>query len=376
MQAVTPYLEITEAIMEAGGEKLKTCFQCGTCSGSCPWAPVNGFSIRALIRLSQFGLEGIENYMWECSNCRQCEVRCPQGVEIINIVKAARTVYSQGGLLPAPLRNVVGSLTSKGNPWGGEQEARYDWMKDQPVPDYTPDKEMLYFTCCTYAYDPRNRQVVRATVEVLNKAGISWGTLKSGEVCCGEAVGKMGDLDLFENLKSTNQKLFEENQVKNIITGSPHCYYTFTNEYPGGYQVKHISQVLAEAIKSGALKLSKEIGKKVTYHDPCYLGRHSEIYDEPREVIQAVPGVEFIEMERSRENALCCGGGGGKIWMEVPAGERLSDFRVQEALDIGAEILVVACPYCLTNFEDSRKTLNAEDKIQIMDLVELVKNAI
>ncbi len=373
MQAITPYFEVTEAIIEVGGEKLKACFQCGTCSGSCPWTPVNGFNVRSLIRLSQFGLEGIEGLMWECSCCRQCEVRCPQGVELINVVKAARTVFSQGGLLPPSLRNIVGSLASKGNPWGGESEARYDWMKGKEVPDFSPDKEYLYFTCCTYAYDPRNRKVAEATVEVLNKAGISWGALKSGEVCCGEAVNKMGDLDLFENLKHTNEKLFEENKAESIITGSPHCYHTFTNEYDGRRKVKHISQVLAEAIESGNLKLTRELGKKITYHDPCYLGRHNDIYDEPRAVLNAIPGAEFIEIPRNRENSFCCGGGGGKIWMEVPAGERLSDFRVQEAIDIGAEILVVACPYCMTNFEDSRKVLNVEDKIEIMDIVELVK---
>jgi len=376
MQTVSPYLEVTQAIMDAGGEKLKTCFQCATCSGSCPWAPVNGFNVRAMIRLSQFGLEGIEHYMWECSSCRQCEVRCPQAVEIINVVKAARTVFSQGGLLPGSLRNVVGSLTSKGNPWGGEKEARYDWMKGKAVPDYSQDKEHLYFTCCTYAYDPRNRKVAEATVEVLNRAGVSWGAVKNGEVCCGEAVNKMGDLPLFENLKSANQKIFEDNKVKNIITGSPHCYHSFSKEYPGGYKVRHISQVLAEAIESGKLKLSKSLNKKITYHDPCYLGRHNDIYEEPRAVLKAIPGAEFVEMERNRKDSYCCGGGGGKIWMEVKAGERLSDFRVQEALETGAEVLVVACPYCLTNFEDSRKVLNAEDKIQVMDLVELVKTVI
>jgi len=376
MQTASPYLEVTDAIMQAGGEKLKTCFQCATCTGSCPWAPVNGFSVRALIRLSQFGLEGIENLMWECSTCKQCEVRCPNGVEIINVVKAARSVFSQGGLLPGSLRNVVGSLTSKGNPWGGEREARYDWMKGKEVPDYGLGKEHLYFTCCTSAYDPRNRKVAEATVDVLNKAGISWGTLKADEVCCGEALNKMGDTELFEGLKGANQTLFEDHNVKSVIVGSPHCYHTFSKEYPSYYQVKHISQVLADTIESGRLKLSKSLLKKITYHDPCYLGRHNGIYDEPRAVLKAIPNAEFVEMPRNRENSFCCGGGGGKIWMEVKAGERLSDLRVQEAIETGADILVVACPYCLTNFEDSRKVLNAEDKIQVMDLVELVRMVI
>jgi Fe-S oxidoreductase len=329
-----------------------------------------------MIRLSQFGLEGIEKMMWECSTCKQCEVRCPQGLPIIDVVKAARTVFSQGGLLPGPLRNVVGSLVSKGCPWGGEKEVRYDWMADRPVPDFGPDKENLYFTCCTYAYDPRNRKVGEATVEVLNKAGLSWGVVRTGEVCCGEAVNKMGETELFGKLKDTNHKLFVDHKATSIITGSPHCYHTFLKEYPGGYKVRHISQVLAEAVDSGKLKLSKSLLKKVTFHDPCYLGRHNGIYDEPRAVLKAIPDAEFVEMPRNREDSLCCGGGGGKIWMEVPAGERLSDFRVQEAIDTGAQILVVDCPYCLTNFEDSRKVLNAEDKIQVMDLVELVKTVI
>jgi len=373
MDVVTPYLELTDAIMDAGGEQLKNCFQCGTCSGSCPWAPVNGFNIRSLIRLCQFGLGGIEENMWECSACRQCEVRCPQGVEIIKVVKAARTFFNQGGLLPASLRNVVGSLTSKGNPWGGEREARYDWMKGRKVPEFTPDKQHLYFTCCTYCYDPRNRKAAEATVDVLNSAGLSYGLLKSGEVCCGEAVNKCGDVELFQKLKSQNQALFEQKGVRSIITGSAHCYYSFSREYQNGRKVHHISEILADALESGALRLTRSLTKKITYHDPCYLGRHSGIYDPPRAVLKAIPGAEFVEMERNREFSLCCGGGGGKIWMEVPAGERLSDLRVKEAMETGAEVLVVACPYCLTNFEDSRKVLGAEDKIQVMDLVELVR---
>ncbi|MDO9515217.1 MAG: (Fe-S)-binding protein [Syntrophales bacterium] len=369
---VTPYLEITQAIEDAGGEALKKCYQCGTCTGTCPWSSLTDFNIRKLIRQGQFGFDGIEEFMWDCSTCNYCVSRCPRGVEIIDIVRAVRRIYSEGGLLPESLRVFVGSLSARGNPWSGDADKRNDWCEGR-YPEYSAGMEYLYFTCCTLCYDPRNVRVARATAGLLDRAGISWGLPGADANCCGESIGKVGNVALFERLKDKNRELFEAAGVNRIIVNSPHCYHTFREEYGGGYDVIHITELLDDLIRGGKLVPAKDLGgTKVTYHDPCYLGRHSGIYDSPRDVLKSIPGIDFIEMERVWEQAMCCGGGGGGLWTEREKGERLSDLRVEEALETGATILATACPYCISMLEDSVKTLGASEKIMVKDVTELV----
>jgi len=369
---VTPYLEISQAIEDAGGEALKKCYQCGTCTGTCPWSSLTEFNIRKLIRQGQFGFDGIEEFMWDCSTCNYCVSRCPRGVEIIDIVRAVRRIYSEGGLLPESLRVFVGSLSARGNPWSGEPEKRNDWCQGS-CPVYAAGTEYLYFTCCTVCYDPRNIQVARATAGLLDRGGVSWGLPGADVNCCGESAGKVGNVDLFEQLKGRNREILDAAGVHKIIVNSPHCYHTFREEYGGGYDVVHITQFLAELIREGKLVPAKDLdGLKVTYHDPCYLGRHSGIYDAPRDVLRSIPGIDLVEMPRTREQAMCCGGGGGGLWTEREKGERLSDLRVEEALETGATILATACPYCISMLEDSVKTLGAGDKITVKDVTELV----
>ena len=177
-------------------------------------------------------------------------------------------------------------------------------------------------------------------------------------------------------LAKENIKTFIDNGVKKILVSSPHSYHTFKNEYPEfmvHFEVVHVTQYLSELIKDGRLKLTKEYPKKVTYHDPCYLGRHNGIYDEPREVLKKVAGLELVEMPDSRENSLCCGGGGGRIWMETPKGERFSDLRLEQAIGVGAEVLATSCPYCITNFEDSRLSLEDTEALEIKDITEIIQ---
>lgn len=375
-ETVTPFLEVAQAIAEAGGEALKKCYQCGTCSGTCPWKPVSEFNIRKLIRLGQFGFEGIEDLMWGCSTCKFCVDRCPRGVEIINVVMAMRSVYASGGMLPGSLRSFVGSISARGNPWTGEPSKRNDWAQGK-YPEYKEGMEYLYFTCCTVSYDPRNVQVAKATAEILNRAGLSWGLVSADAKCCGESLKKVGDYDLYERLKENNKQMFKAAGVKKVIVISPHCYETFTKEYGGGFEVIHFAELLADLIKTGKLSPKKDFGgAKVTYHDPCYLGRHNSIYDAPREVIRSLPGLEMVEMDRIREQSMCCGGGGGGLWVERAKGERLSDFRLEEALGTGSTILATSCPYCIAMLEDSTRTANADDKIKVKDLSELVLESI
>ena len=368
----TPFLEMSQAIAEAGGEALKKCYQCGTCTGTCPWTPITHFNIRMLVRMSQLGLEGIEDNMWGCSTCKYCVDRCPRGVEIIDLVRAIRSVYSAGGQLPQSLRAFVGSMSARGNPWSGDEAKRNDWAKEK-YPLFTADQEYLNFTCCTLCYDPRNTRVARAQAAIFNAAGLSWGIPSKSVNCCGESLNKVGDGELFERLKTKNLQYFDNNDVKKMIVASPHCLDTFRKEYGRDYAVIHFTELAANLLKSGKIKPQKDLGNiKVTYHDSCYLGRHNHIYDEPREVLKAIPGVDFVEMERIREQSMCCGGGGGGLWMQKMKGERLSDLRIEEALATGATVLATACPYCITMFEDSIRTLNADDKIKVMDVSELL----
>jgi Fe-S oxidoreductase len=371
-QAVTPYLEMSQAIMEAGGEALKKCYQCGTCSGTCPWTPMTHFNIRKLIRYGQLGLDGIEEYMWGCSTCKFCVARCPRGVELIDVVTAIRNVYSGGGMLPQSLRAFIGSQSARGNPWSGDQGKRNDWARGQ-YPVYTEGMEYLFWTCCTVCYDPRNTKLAKAAAEILRLSGVSWG-IPSVEVnCCGESVKKVGDLELFERLRGKNLQYFKQNGASKIITVSPHCLATFRKDYDADYAVLHLSELIAQGLKEGKLTPKKDLGGvKVTYHDPCYLGRHSGVYDAPREILKAIPGVEFVEMGRTREQSMCCGGGGGGLWMEKLKGERLSDLRIEEALGTGATVLATSCPYCITMFEDSSRTLNVDEQIKIKDVTELL----
>ncbi|MBM4129298.1 MAG: (Fe-S)-binding protein, partial [Nitrospira sp.] len=203
--------------------------------------------------------------------------------------------------------------------------------------------------------------------------------LGSKEMCCGESVRKAGNEDLFKRLARENIKTFIDSGVKKIVASSPHCYHTFKNEYSEykvNFEVIHTTQYLFELIKKGKLQFSKEYKKKVTYHDPCYLGRHNGIYEEPREILKKIPGLELVEMEDTRQESLCCGMGGGRIWMETAKNERFSDLRLQQAVGVGAEVLVTACPYCISQFEDSRLTLKDSEALQIKDITEVIQEVI
>ena len=308
-------------------------------------------------------------------------VRCPRGVAIIDIFKALRGVVVGMGVghIPDSLRVTLKNIAGTGNPQGEPPEKRVDWASDLGVKTFTRGTDLLYFSCCVPAYDPTVRRVARATANILKRAGVDFGILGARESCCGESVRKAGDESLFRSLAQSNIAAFSDNGVTRLVVSSPHCYHAFKNEYPqlGGYfEVSHFSQYMARLIKEGRLKLTKELKVKVTYHDPCYLGRHNNLYDEPRDVLRSIPGLELVEMADWGENSLCCGGGGSRIWQETRKGERLSDLRLEQAMETGASVLAVACPYCLLNLEDSVLTADEGSAIQVRDIAELVQEAI
>jgi Fe-S oxidoreductase len=290
-----------------------------------------------------------------------------------------RVVIEVGaGVVPHALRITVKNISAVGNPMGEPAEKRADWAKDLAAKTFTKGTDILYFPCCYQVYDSSQQRVARAAVNILQKADVDFGILDGSLVCCGESIRKAGAESLFQNLVKTNINAFKEAGVKKIVVTSPHCYHTFKDEYPefgGNFEVVHFVQYLGELVRDGRLKYTKKLNKKVTYHDSCCLGRYAGIYEEPRQILESL-GAELVEMEDTRQYALCCGGCAGRLWMETKKGERLSDLRIEQALKTGASLLAIACPYCMANFQDSILTQDKGDVIEIRDIVELVQEAL
>jgi Fe-S oxidoreductase len=380
---VALFKDVIDGIKESGGDAFKFCYQCGKCEAVCPWNLVRKFFVRRIINQAKLGVVPFESEdIWLCATCGRCPQRCPRGVEIIDVMRALRRLLVPDGVVPASipsLRSVMTSYASVGNPWGQEPNDRANWAKDLGVKEFGEGTEILYFPCCYPSYDPRLRKVAQATVTILNKAGVDFGILGPKENCCGESVRKAGNETLFKRLARENIKTFIDNGVKKILVSSPHCFHTFKNEYPefkANFEVIHMSQYLFELINEGRLNITKGYGKKVTYHDPCYLGRHNGIYDEPRAVLKKIPRLELAEMADAREDSLCCGMGGGRVWMETEKQERLSNLRVEQAIEVGAEVLATSCPYCITALEDSRLVMKHADDIEVKDITEIVEEVI
>jgi len=379
VETVTPLAEIIQAVNEAGGESFKLCYQCGKCDVVCPWNRVTDFSIRRIIRQAALGLPDIElDDLWRCSTCGRCQSACPRGVGQIEVAVALRRIAATYGVFSGAAQTlpaVGSSLVTDGNSLGEARADRTAWAEGLSVKPFTEGMEILYFVGCYYSYDPRNMKVAKATAKILDKAGVAFGTLGTRENCCGESIRKAGEEEKFKTLARENIKAFIDHGVKRILVSSPHCYHTFVNDYAEfmvNLEVVHITQYLGELIDQGRLELTGPIAKKVAYHDPCYLGRHNGVFDQPRDVLKAVPGLDVVELPDSRENSLCCGGGGGRIWMHTDKEERFGNIRLAQAQEVGAEVLVTSCPFCISNFEESRLALPDEDPLRIKDLVEVV----
>ncbi len=381
METVTPLKEVVEELEGAGGKSFAYCYTCGKCDVVCPWNRVRSFSIRKIVRQAAFGLPDIESEdVWRCTTCGTCTSQCPRGVDQIEVGVSIRRLATKYGAFPASLRGVrsaAQSLVSDGNPLGMERGKRDEWASGLGVKPFAEGMEILYFVGCYGSYDPRMQKVSVATVKLLQKAGVDFGILGPKENCCGESIRKAGNEDVFKTLARGNIKTFIDHGVRRILVSSPHCYNAFVRDYREfrvDFEVVHVSQYLAELVAQGRLKLTGGLHKRVTWHDPCYLGRHNGIYEQPRDVLKAIPGLELTEMSECRKDSLCCGGGGGRIWMDTPKGERFSDIRLAQAKEVGAEILATACPYCISNFEESRLGLGDEAPV-VKDLVEIVLEA-
>ncbi|NLI81882.1 MAG: (Fe-S)-binding protein [Deltaproteobacteria bacterium] len=379
-------LEMRDYIWEMGAETLNWCMQCGLCTNLCPWRLVPGetsesFNIRHMQRLGQMGMEGFEDEksLFACTTCGTCQVNCPRGVKIIDNVRAMRASIVGAGMAPGSLRPILGSAHANGNPWSGPREKRTEWQSGLDVPQFGPDREYFLFVCCHSCYDPRSTKIAKSIVRLLTAAQVSFGVIGVEESCCGESMRKIGDEELFQKLAESNIGLFNGRGVTKIITTSPHCTWSFKNEYPamgGEWEVFHYTEILDRAVQQGKLSFSRETGKRVAFHDPCYLGRHGGLYEPPRNLLKSLPGCHAVELNRTREMSLCCAGGGGRIWGEVPMGERFGELRIEDACARGAEILATACPYCVNMLTDACTSLGRQDALEIAELSEVLSRTL
>ncbi len=367
---------------------LFACIQCGKCTAGCPMAIKTKINPRTMIyRLlvagNGFNLEGYEE-LWDCTTCNTCYSRCPKQVNPMEAFIALRSAVVEKGRVHPNVKTALESTFRHGNPLTMPREDRAVWIGDLDIKVADEPAEYLYFVGCTPSYDPRVQKVSRALVQLLQESGVDFKVLGVEESCCGSEVRRLGEAGLFEMIAEENQELYKSMGVERMFTTSPHCFNTFKNDYPkNGMQVQHYTQMLAGLLpgsESGAtqkLTFSKKFDRTVTYHDPCYLGKHNRIFDEPRAVLKSIPGLKLVEMDRSREKSLCCEGGGGRMWLEgTNPGLRLAQLRVKEALETGADVLATACPFCLLTLEEAVKHLNAEDRIQVLDIAEIAREAL
>jgi len=361
--------------------RLFECIQCGRCTGGCPMSLKTRFNIRRLIYEALVG-EDVDlqskEVLWDCSTCATCTLRCPKGLDPTDIVIGMRSILVEGGRIPPTIRDALKSLAVRGNPLTMAKEERADWAEGLDVKEISEGAEVLYFVGCSPSYDPRVQKVAKALVQAFKKADVDFGILGNEEVCCGSEARRVGETGLFEMLRELNLESLEPYPVELMVTTSPHCYDAFKNEYQGlDFKVQHYTQFVAGLIEEGNLPLSKEVKRVVTYQDPCFLGKQNKIFKEPRRILRSIPGLELRELDRARERSLCCEGGGGRMWAEgTNPEERLAHTRVQEAMDLGAEVLATACPFCLLTLEDAAKTVAGEGGIQVMDIIELVVEAL
>jgi len=293
------------------------------------------------------------------------------------IIKMRRYLVEMQSDFPEELLNLFENMEQRSNPWGIAPTERTKWSTTMDIKPFEADStEYLFYVGCAGTFDSRQKHVTVALATVLNSAGISWGVLGKEEHCCGDSARRLGNEYLFDKMARENVALFTEKKITKVITQCPHCFSTIKNDYRQyglDIEVIHHAELLQQLLKEGRIKPNKQVTElgSVIYHDSCYLGRHNDVYQAPRDVIEKVTGAVPKEFGRNRENGFCCGAGGGRMWMEEHSGERINIARVTEALEKQPDTICVACPYCMTMFEDGVKDVNAHN-VKIRDIAELV----
>ena len=384
---------------------LDSCTGCGRCQDNCP-AYLSGkpLSPKKLIQdlkahwlevartqalettdggnpeVSLIGDVITEDMIWACTTCRSCQEQCPVFVEHIDkIIDMRRSLVLEQAVMPETAETALKSLEARGHPWRGTMASRTDWAEglDVKLMSDDSDVEYLYWVGCTAALVDQNMKTAAAMARILKAAGIKFAILGPEESCCGDPARRIGNEYLYQMQVERNIEILKGYNVKRIVTACPHCYNTLKWEYPqfgAEFEVIHHTQLIADLLKQGRIRLSRGMKETIAYHDSCYLGRYNDIYDEPRRIIKAIPGAKVVELERSRRKAFCCGAGGGRLWMEENIGTRINEMRTQHVINAGASIVATACPYCMQMFEDGIKTKRVEEQIKAIDIAELVSS--
>jgi len=383
--------------MQNYASQIHRCFRCGYCKFPTDYSSLNcppyrrfrfdTYSTGGRLWLAYAWLKGevewsehLAEILYTCTACKNCSEQCPMkfAPDIVDWIVGARTDMVEKGKIPPRVAHFFEAVYGYGNPLKMLRSDRAAWANG--TKKYAKGDEYLLYVGCLGSYDENGQKMARNLVDVLNTAGVSFGILGEDEECCGNEIYMLGESGLFQMLAERNINKFKELDARKVVTLSPHAYNIMKNIYPffgGNYEIYHYTQLLADLVKKGKLKLSNKKAR-ITYHDPCFLGRYNQIYEEPRQVLGSVPGIEMLEMERNREDAFCCGGGSGNFVMDLLAGgdETPSRARVREAYDTGADTLAVACPSCLTMFTDAAKSEDLDSKIVIKDLAQILKESL
>jgi Fe-S oxidoreductase len=370
------------------GERVKTCLQCGTCSGICPFGYIMRFppgKMIGAIRADIFEQVLKTDTVWMCVSCNACSAFCPQDIPITAaLMTRAKEELLLAGNIPTELQAALENTQRYGNPLGESPRKRADWTLGlQPEVNILAKTrqpvDVLWFVGDYASYHPRMQSAVKALARILNALGVKFGILGPEEFSDGDSQRLAGERGLFEMMAQKNGQILRRYKFNEIITTDPHAYNSIKNEYPAlgiKYPVRHFTQFLFDRLEQLRPLMKKEINAKIAYHDPCYLGRVNGIFDEPRALLSAIPGVELVEMSHQRLNSLCCGGGGGGMWLDgfqwEKAHTRLSEWRVREAVAANADILAVACPYEPPRFEDAVKTIQAAAHLKVKEIAELL----
>ena len=389
---------IEEKLREEILNILGYCINCRFCLPSCPLFEITKGDIcqgasgitRSLYYAVKWGekdkevLKELRNILYSCMTCGNCELACKKLSTATNLVEAiekGRQLLIEGMIGPMPeQKGALESLYLRGNPYGVPLSKRKAWLRELNLTSFSNEADVLLYVGCTAPNDFDAQNIALALAQLLTKARIRYGMLED-EICCGSPSLNMGEKGLFEEICEKNVNRFHSLGIEHIVTLSPHCFDTFANRYPQGafegIKVQHYSQFLADLIAQKQLVFKTKVEKRIAYQDPCYLGKHNNVYDEPRSVLNSIAGLELVEFSRARADSLCCGGGGGRMWTDFDAEvDRLANIRIKEADETTSEMIVTACPWCLINLVDGVKWVKAEDSIKIKDLAELCLEAL